>query len=84
MKSYLFTIQSAGVNANGNVLLHVYAAWKLDEEQGWHNFTPNELKGLKLGRTIEGKYITTTMCANELTEALLSKYGASCSFMYLF
>lgn len=83
-KQYLFTVQSAGVNPNGNVLIHVYAAWKLEDEQGWRNFSPDELKELNLGRVIKGKYITTSMYANEFTEALLDKYGNSCSFMYLF
>ena len=84
MKQYLFTIQGAGVNPNGNVLLHVYAAWKNEEEQGWRNFSSDELKELNVGRVINGKCITTSMYCNELTERLLGEYGDACSFMYLF
>lgn len=83
MKEYLFTIHIAGVNNNGNVLLHVYAAWKYRDQQGWRNFTPNELKGLNLGRVVKGRYITTQMYSNEVTERLLNEYGNTCSLLYL-
>jgi hypothetical protein len=83
MKEYLFTIHLVGNDKNGNALVHVYAAWKYKEEQGWRNFSPNELKSLNLGRVIKGRYITTQMYSNEVTERLLNEYGDECSFLYL-
>lgn len=83
MKEYLFTNHPAGNDKNGNTLVHVYAAWKNKEEQRWHNFSPNELKSLNLGRVIKGRYITTQMYGNEVTERLLNEYGDECSFLYL-
>ena len=83
MKEYLFTIHLVGNDKNGNALVHVYAAWKDRDEQGWRNFTPNELKSLNLGRVIKGRYITTQMYSNEVTERLLNEYGDECSFLYL-
>lgn len=83
MKEYLFTIHLAGNNKNGNALVHVYAAWKYKNEQGWRNFSPNGLKSLNLGRVIKGKYITTQMYSNEVTERLLNEYKDKCSFLYL-
>ena len=83
MKEHLFTIHLVGNDKNGNALVHVYAAWKYKEEQGWRNFSPNELKSLNLGRVIKGRYITTQMYSNEVTERLLNEYGDECSFLYL-
>ena len=83
MKEYLFAIHLVGNDKNGNALVHVYAAWKYKEEQGWRNFSPNELKSLNLGRVIKGRYITTQMYSNEVTERLLNEYGDECSFLYL-
>lgn len=83
MKEYLFTIHLVGNDKNGNALVHVYAAWKDRDEQGWRNFSPNELKSLNLGRVIKGRYITTQMYSNEVTERLLNEYGDECSFLYL-